>query len=90
MAMLLPPGCDDLYKDIQKKVKASSPKLNSWIKSECEKQCKGKAPMSEAMKYEDWGFTFVDKMNGWFKKQKPALDIYNLCPEAFDRQVRDI
>ena len=86
-AMFLPPGCKELYDDIQKKVKASSPKLHAWVKEECDKECKGKASFTEAVKYEDYGFTFVDKMNEWFKKQKPALDIYTLCPKAFTKKV---
>lgn len=86
-AMFLPPGCKELYDDIQKKVKASSPKLHAWVKEECNKKCKGKAPFSEAEKYEDWIFTFIDKLNDWLKKQKPALDIYTICSKAFNKQV---
>lgn len=86
-AMFLPPGCKELYDDIQKKVQASSPKLHTWVKEECKKQCNGKAPFSEADKYEAWIFTFIDKMNDWLKKQKPAMDIYTICSKAFNKQV---
>lgn len=89
-AMFLPPGCKELLEEIQKKVEVSSPKLEKWTKDECDRQCKGKNPFSEAIKYQDWGFTFVDKMNEWLKKQKPALDIYTLCPRAFNKRVRMI
>lgn len=85
--MFLPPGCRELYDEIRKKVEVSSPKLQKWIKDECDHQCKGRNPFSEAIKYQDWGFTFVDRLNEWFKKQKPAMDIYKLCPNVFNRKV---
>lgn len=85
--MFLPPGCKELYDDIEKKVKASSPKIHTWVKEDCKKKCNGKAPFSEADKYEDWIFTFIEKLNDWLKKQKPAMDIYTLCPKAFNKQV---